>query len=83
MDVLGLQQLGPVWPGRYWVDAQGNVGFEGGPAFANVWLLAAQRLATGTQGGGPWATYAGGGVAMGDGQGGLYAQFGDQSWSNR
>jgi hypothetical protein len=82
LDVLGLQQLGPVWPGRYWVDAQGNVGFEGGMMIGNLWVLAQHRLATGTQGGGPWAVYAGGGVAAGDGQGGLFAQFGDLTWSN-
>jgi hypothetical protein len=82
LDVLGLLQLGPVWPGRYWVDAQGNVGFEGGMMIGNLWILAQHRLATGTQGGGPWAVYGGGGVAAGDGQGGLYAQFGDLTWSN-
>jgi hypothetical protein len=32
--------------------------------------------------GGPWAVYGGGGVAASDGQGGLYAQFGDLTWSN-
>jgi hypothetical protein len=82
LDVVGLQQLGPVWPGRYWVDAQGNVGFEGGMMIGNLWVLAQHRLAAGTQGGGPWAVYAGGGVAAGDGQGGLFAQFGDLTWSN-
>jgi hypothetical protein len=40
VDVAGLQQLGPVYRGRYWVDAQGYVGFEGGPAFANLVHLA-------------------------------------------
>ncbi|HJZ67648.1 MAG TPA: hypothetical protein VKF81_05980 [Blastocatellia bacterium] len=39
LDVRGLQRLGPVYRGRYWVDAQGNFGFEGGPALGNlVWL---------------------------------------------
>ncbi len=82
MDVMGLQQLGPVWPGRYWVDAMGNVGLEGGMMIGNLWQLAKQRLTSGARSGGPWAVYAGGGVAAGDGQGGLFAQFGDQTWSN-
>jgi hypothetical protein len=47
IDVVGLQQwLGsPVYPGRYWVDAQGKFGFEGGPALGNLVLLA-QRNGT-------------------------------------
>jgi hypothetical protein len=40
IDVLGLSQLGPVIPGRYWVDAWGNVGYEGGPALFNLVLIA-------------------------------------------
>ena len=48
----------------------------------NLWLLAQQRLATRTAGGGPWAVYAGGGMAAGDGQGNLFAQFGNLAWSN-
>jgi hypothetical protein len=82
-DVIGLQQLGPVLPGRYWVDAMGNIGFEGGMMIGNLWLLAKHRLANGARGGGPWAVYGGGGVAAGDGQGALFAQFGDLTWSNR
>jgi len=43
-DVLALHQLvGTVLPGRYWLDAQGNVGVEGGPAFMNLAALAQQR----------------------------------------
>ena len=87
IDVHGLMQLGAVYPGRYWVDAYGNFGFEGGAALGNLWRLARQRAASGAQGGGPWAVYSGyaggsGGVAAGDGSGGLYAQFGDLTWSN-
>lgn len=82
LDVIGLQKLGPVLPGRYWVDAMGNVGFEGGMMFGNLWLLAQQRVANGSRSGGPWAVYGGGGVAAGDGQGALFAQFGDLTWSN-
>ena len=43
-DVLALRQLvGTVIPGRYWLDAQGNVGMEGGPAFLNLVALARQQ----------------------------------------
>jgi hypothetical protein len=42
-DVDGLRQLGPVLPGRYWVDERGNCGFEGGPAFVNLVQLARSR----------------------------------------
>ena len=30
-EVMFLRQLGPVLPGRYWLDARGIAGFEGGP----------------------------------------------------
>jgi len=42
IDVLGLQRLGPVYPGRYWVDAQGYAGYEGQPPFCNLIQLANQ-----------------------------------------
>lgn len=43
-EVRWLQTLGPVWPGRYWLDAYGNVGLEGRDwAFANLVVLAAQQ----------------------------------------
>jgi len=29
-----------VWPGRWWVDAQGNYGVEGGPPLGNLVMLA-------------------------------------------
>lgn len=48
-DVRRLQQLGPVIAGRYWVDAYGNWGFEGGPRLGN---LAAQPQAVYGKGGG-------------------------------
>jgi hypothetical protein len=36
-DVLALQQLlGPVAPGRYWLDGRGNVGIEGGSMLFNI-----------------------------------------------
>jgi hypothetical protein len=40
LDVAALQQLGPVYRGRYWLDARGNVGYEGSPAFVNLVQLA-------------------------------------------
>jgi len=43
LDVVALQQITPVYQGRYWVDAQGNIGLEGGPVLANLWLLANSR----------------------------------------
>ena len=43
LDVVALQQITPVYQGRYWVDAQGNIGLEGGPALTNLWLLANAR----------------------------------------
>jgi hypothetical protein len=51
LDVMGLQQLiGQVLPGRWWVDAQGNYGLEGGPPLGNLMLLArAHRGGSGRQ----------------------------------
>lgn len=37
VDVARLSLLGPVYQGRYWMDAMGNIGFEGGPALLNLW----------------------------------------------
>lgn len=42
-DVVQLSQLGPVYRGRYWLDASGYYGFEGGPPMGN--LLAAMSAA--------------------------------------
>src|SRR5262245_59009801 len=36
LDVIALQRLLPVAPGRYWVDAHGNAGYEGGPPLCNL-----------------------------------------------
>lgn len=42
-DLVALQQLtGPIQPGRYWVDANGDAGFEGGPPIVNLHALAAR-----------------------------------------
>ena len=49
IDVQGLGQvLQQVQPGRWWWDAAGNVGREGGPALFNFyWLVQQQRAASG------------------------------------
>ena len=66
-DQMALQQIfGVTYPGRYWLDAQGNLGIEGGMAIVN--LAAAMQAAAGRQYGS--ATGAGGTVAS-DGQGGF------------
>lgn len=41
-DVLAFSRIAPVYRGRYWVDAQGNGGFEGGPPLFNLVQLARQ-----------------------------------------
>ena len=43
VDVLGLQQFVAVMPGRYWVDAMGTFGYEGGPALGNLMQMAQAR----------------------------------------
>ena len=45
IDVLRLQQwIGtPVMQGRFWVDANGYFGYEGGPVVGNLVLLAQQN----------------------------------------
>jgi hypothetical protein len=61
MDVAALMRITPVYQGRWWVDAQGTFGAEGGPALGNLWLLARQR---GMQPGKAWSVYANGGNSM-------------------
>jgi hypothetical protein len=47
-DAQGLiAMLGQVVPGRYWVDAAGNAGYEGGPPLFNLFAVAQQRGAKG------------------------------------
>jgi hypothetical protein len=43
-DLMLLQQVlsVPIWPGRYWLDARGNCGFEGGPMMGNIFESAQQ-----------------------------------------
>lgn len=48
LDVQGLSQVLPVRRGRYWWDAAGNVGVEGGPALFNFyWIVEQRRQAAG------------------------------------
>jgi hypothetical protein len=47
VDVQGLVILiGQVVPGRYWVKANGDFGYEGGGALGNLWQLAASNQGT-------------------------------------
>lgn len=70
LDVAGLQQYGPVWPGRYWWDRFGNVGLEGGPMLFNFYAVVQQ--AGRSSGGSTWkqgacageSTYVGSGCAV-------------------
>lgn len=50
LDVVALQQITMVLPGRYWLDAQGNFGYEGGPLMGNLMSLA-QLAGRGARGG--------------------------------
>jgi hypothetical protein len=44
VDLAGLQRLtGPIMQGRYWLDHQGNAGYEGQPAIVNLRMLAQQQ----------------------------------------
>jgi hypothetical protein len=70
-EVRWLQSLGPVWPGRYWLDAWGNVGLEGQAVpFVNLpQRAAAVAAATGagtthTTPGGTWISSGGGCVSI-------------------
>lgn len=83
VDVLALQNLlGAVYPGRYWVDAQGNAGLEGGPALVNLLVLARARAARGA-GGGAYSAYTRlGGMFGSDGNGCLVYADHDVSYSS-
>jgi hypothetical protein len=63
MDVLALQQIIRVLPGRFWVDANGIGGWEGMPASFNLRALAARSGR-----GGAWSYHSKyGGSVGGDG----------------
>lgn len=49
-DVAALRTISPtVLPGRYWLDADGWGGYEGQPAFFNLWAMAAQAQSRGNR----------------------------------
>jgi len=73
-DVLALQRFMPVYPGRYWTDANGNFGYEGGPVLGNLWLLS---QSAGGSSGGPWTVNSRVGTVGGDGNGFLFYQGND------
>ncbi|MEE8449544.1 MAG: hypothetical protein V3S39_07915 [Thermodesulfobacteriota bacterium] len=77
-EFLYLQQLlGRLRPGRYWLDAQGYTGNEGGPALLNLRALARKRSR-----GGNWSYHSPyGGSVGGDGQGFSYYIDKDSSWT--
>lgn len=64
VDVARLRQIGPVYRGRCWMDAYGNIGLEGQPAFGNVWLAAAQASRGGGRREGILSTYDKTGAAV-------------------
>ena len=78
LDVAALRRLGPVFPGRYWVDAYGNFGWEGGPMVGN---LAAALQMPAQSGGGAWTVSSRSGTVGGDGNGFLFFDNGKTSWS--
>lgn len=68
-EVRWLQTLGPVWPGRYWLDAWGNVGLEGQSLpFVNLpqraAAVAGSAGGTHTTPGGTWIASGGGCVSI-------------------
>ena len=73
LDQRGLQYLfGITYQGRYWLDASGNLGTEGGPAIVNI--VSAIQNAQRQQGGGSVTHgYGSGGGARGTVGGGMYS----------
>jgi hypothetical protein len=73
-EVAYLQQITQVYPGRYWVDAQGNGGIEGQPMSFNLYALAQQAQSQSQ--GGAWGQLTtdpqGNNYVGGDGEGFLY-----------
>jgi len=64
VDVARLMQIGPVYQARCWMDAQGNIGLEGQPAFGNVWVAAARVFGGGGKKEGILSTYDKTGIAV-------------------
>lgn len=76
-DLLALQQLvGYVGPGRYWLDAWGNAGVEGGPTLVNLAERARQA-----GGGGNNAFYRSGNTDYGAGSSGGTSYVMGEDWS--
>jgi hypothetical protein len=66
-DVAELRTVMLVLPGRYWLDASGWGGYEGGPPLFNLWALAAQAQSAG-RGGASWIHRGAFGGIGGDGE---------------
>jgi hypothetical protein len=76
LEFVSWQCFGLSAPGRYWVDAQGNYGVEGGPMLGNL-----ARGAPGT--GAPWTVHSRFnrfGTAGGDGSDFLFFSDGKHFW---
>jgi hypothetical protein len=84
-DVLALQSiLGPVMPGRYFVDAQGNAGYEGGIPLVNLVVAARQAAQQRGGGAGNWSSRLLDAGGAWDGNGSGYVMGRDasgKSWS--
>ena len=53
LDQLALMQLfGVTYQGNFWMDAQGNLGYVGGPPIANIFQAAQAKQAGGRASGG-------------------------------
>lgn len=63
-EVAALEKLGPVNPGRYWMNAQGIGGLEGGPAAFDLGAALRPKQGGGTYGG--WNQTTPGGHLGGD-----------------
>lgn len=63
-DVARLSLLGPVYQGRYWMDALGNMGIEGFPAILNIWAVIQAAGGGGGQREGILSTYDKTGISV-------------------
>ncbi|MEM7372748.1 MAG: hypothetical protein AAF587_29275 [Bacteroidota bacterium] len=65
-----LQSLGPVYAGRYWLDAYGNYGLEGGPMMGNLVQAAQYAQGRGRRNGGGSSFFRNGYTGVGGGSDG-------------
>jgi len=73
-ELYNLEQLvGAVAPGRYWLDAYGNAGYEGGPAIVNVFAAARSQNSGSSGAYGGWNQNTNGGNWGGDGNCSYYS----------